>query len=168
MASEGTGVYVCVWGVRGVYSDRWRGAGGDRPQEQDGLSSSADSNSRDSVGHGAFPSHLQEAKVLSANHRAGERGRDRRQGGNKLGATWQQPHNRSPLNMRQREWEWEPGKKIEMREGKKKEGKKNQRKRLWEREVCLRKRTRSWQCWMLEGLSDHHVALNYSPCRLKE
>lgn len=60
--------------MRGVYSDRWRGAGGDRPQEQDGLSSSADSNSRDAVGHEAFPSHLQEAKALSANQRAGESG----------------------------------------------------------------------------------------------
>lgn len=52
-------------------SDRWRGAAGDRPQEQDGLNTATDSNRRDAVGHRAFPSHLREAKTLSANQRAG-------------------------------------------------------------------------------------------------
>lgn len=63
---------VCVWGVRGVCSDRWRGAAGDRPQEQDSLNTATDSNRRDAVGHRAFPSHLRDAKTLPANQRAGQ------------------------------------------------------------------------------------------------
>lgn len=83
-----------------MYSDRWRGAGGDRPQEQDGLSSTTDSNSRDAVGHGAFPHTYRRPKSSQPIREQMSGGRDRRQGGNKLGATWQMPHNRSPLNMR--------------------------------------------------------------------
>ncbi len=63
---------------------------GDRPQEQDGLSSSADSNSRDAVGHGAFPHTYRRPKRSQPIREQVKAGRDRRQGGNKLGAAWQQ------------------------------------------------------------------------------
>jgi len=72
----------------------------DRPREQDGLSTTADSNSRDAVGHRAFPHTYWRPKCSQPIREHVRGGRDRIEGGNKLGATWQQPHNRSPLNMR--------------------------------------------------------------------
>ncbi len=130
MSSEATGVYVCVrcevWEVCTVTDGVGLVGTGHRSRMDWAarLTQTADTLWGTELFHHTFrrPKHSQPIKEQV------RRGRDRRQGGNKLGAIWQQPHNRSPLNMRQREWEWEPSKENRNERGKEKRRKRKPKK----------------------------------------
>lgn len=138
MPSEDTGVYVCVrcevWEVCTVTDGEGLVGTGHRSRMD--WAARLTQTAETLWGTELFPHTYRRPKRSQPIREQVKAGRDRRQGGNKLGATWQQSHNRSPLNMRQREWEWEPSKKIEMR-GKEKRRQEETKERGCERERCV-------------------------------